>query len=260
MKKIFVISAILILTLLFLALAAPVTANPLPQAVYNTPTAEPNGNIYYIVREGDSCDSITLLHQINSDQFLKLNNMIADDCRFLIPGKKMLIAIVAPSTATPNFTPLPTSLLPSPTPFRGTGKICIYLFEDLNGNGLVEDNEIAISGGAISIAGGPEPKSLSGTTSSEPTCFESLSEGEYNISVASPGGYNATTSNNYALKLRAGDQSTLDFGAQLSSKTSPGGEDPNNAGSTSPVLAIIGGLVLVAGVGLAVYARRFNKK
>ena len=60
---------------------------------------------------------------------------------------------------------------------------------------------------------------------------------------------------NYPLSLVAGDQSILDFGAQTSSagallaeQTSTGNDTPR-----SPLLAIMGGILLLIGIGLAVY-------
>jgi len=251
-----------ILTLLFavaalLFAAAPAAAETSGQAVYFTPTPEANGNIYYVVREGDTCTSIALLHQISEGQLLELNNMSADDCRFLIPGKKMIIAIAPPATATPQATAEPTAMLPTPTPFRGTGQICVLLFDDLNGNGLVEDGELPVSNGAISITNANGDVSLTGATGSEAVCYDKLDEGAYNISVAPPEGYNATTNNNYALELRAGDLSTLNFGAQLSGSAPASSTEE---GGTSPLIAIFGAVALLGGVGLAYYAWRMGRK
>jgi hypothetical protein len=89
----------------------------------------------------------------------------------------------------------------------------------------------------------------------EPYCYEDLPEGEYSISVAIPAGYNPTTVTNYALRLNAGDETFLDFGAQANTETLA--EAPTPAGSgRSPLLAIVGGLFLLAGAGLAVFASR----
>ncbi len=257
MKRVYASLTLFFAIAALLFAAAPAAAENANQAVYFTPTPEANGNIYYIVRENDTCTSIALLHQISEGQLLQLNNMAADDCRFLIPGKKMIIAIAPPATPTPQATAEPTAILPTPTPFRGTGQICVLLFDDLNGDGLVQDGELPISNGAVSITNARGDVSLTGTTGSEPVCYDKLDEGTYNISVAPPEGYNPTTSNNYNLQLAAGDQSTLNFGAQLSGNAPAA--NPEQSG-VSPLIAIFGFLALLGGVGLAYYAWRMSRK
>lgn len=260
MKRRQILSLALILFLLagFLFVQQAAADSNLPQIYYNTPTAEANGNIYYIVQSGDNCARIAVINGISEQQLYELNGLTGDDCQFLQVGRKLLIAMVTP---TPTLPPevQPTSLLPSPTSFKGFAQICVYLFDDVNGNALPEEIEGPIAGGAVSLNDRLAKVSLTGTTTdaAEPICFEDIPEGEYNVSVAPPQGYNPTTRMNYALTVRAGDQSTLDFGAQLSSQAQPAGS--TEPGSTSPLLAIVGGVVLLGGVGLAIYARRMSR-
>ena len=97
--------------------------------------------------------------------------------------------------------PTETPLLPSPTPFQGNGEVCVILFNDINGNAVAEEGEAAIPNGAIDISDRMGRVSQTGTTSGsieEPTCFQDLPEGDYNISLAVPDGYNPTTRMNYA--------------------------------------------------------------
>jgi LysM repeat protein len=259
MKKYFTFFLLLAGMTVLLALTSPLLSSPvLGQAAYYTPTAEASGNIYYYVQNNDTCTSISLLNNVPEDQILKLNNMKADDCRFLITGKKLLIAVVTPATVTPTPLPSPTSFLPTPTPYNGTGKLCIYLYEDVNGNGIAEDTETSIAGGAINITDS-QGKSLSGATDAtgNPTCFDKLNEGAYTISVAAPEGYNATTQTNYTIQLKAGNLSSVNFGAQKSSKATP---TTGSGSSTSSLLAVLGAIVLLGGVGLAIYARRLGKQ
>ncbi len=233
---------------------------PIPtraQVLYFTPTPNENGQIFYTVKEGDTCISVSLLNQVSLDDLRRLNNLDAD-C-VLIPGVRLLLGTVEPQP-TSAILPTETPLLPSPTPFRGTGRVCIVLFNDVNGNALAEEGETAISGGAISITDRLGRVSLTGETSAsleEPTCFDNLEEGEYNISVAIPEGYNPTTLLNYALQVSAGDNSVLDFGAQLSSQALP---TPVSEGGRSPLMAVMGGIILLAGLGLAIYARLLTRK
>jgi LysM repeat protein len=244
--------AILALAVLAAGLSRPSAESPQAQAFYYTPTPDADGRIMYVIKEGDTCISISLLNYVDLDTLQMLNNLNAD-C-ILIPGQKLLLGtVVAPTPGGPTATP--TALLPSPTPFIGNGEVCIVLFNDINGNALAETGETAIGDGAISLSDRLGKVSLTGKTSAsieEPSCFSDLPEGEYNISVAVPEGYNPTTRMDYALSLKAGDRSTLDFGAQLSSQGQP---ETVAEGGSSPLLGILGGLVVLAGIGLGVYAR-----
>ena len=138
-------------------------------------------------------------------------------------------------------------------------------FEDVNGNSIRDTAENVIPDSAISISDRSGKISLTDVTKAvdEPVCFKDVLEGEYNISVAIPQGYNPTTVTNYTLPLKAGDQVQLDFGAQVSQKSAPpptsttplatGGE------KQSPLLGILGALLLLVGAGLGVYVWRMKK-
>jgi len=219
-----------------------------------TPTALADGRILYVVQADDTCTSITLKMGITEDQ-LRLNNNITDlDCLLQI-GRQLLITTVTPAPAATN-TPTPTG--PTPTPFYGLGQICVLLFNDLNGNGQAETTETSIAGGAISITDRSGQTSVTGTTdaSGSAVCFDKLPEGNYNVSVAIPEGYNPTTNLNYPITVKAGDSIYLDFGAQPGS----GAASPLVIGGTrSPLLGIFGGILILAGVGLGFYFLRSRK-
>ena len=237
-----------------------VSFNPEPvysQSFFETPTPNADGRILYIVQPGDSCLSISLLANIDINTIRQYNNL-DEDC-FLSEGQELLLGIYEAPTNAPSTDVTPTPLLPSPTPFNGNGTICIYLFDDINGNSQYEETENPISGGEISITNRDGDISFTGTTEldNQPVCFEDLPEDEYNISVAPPEGYNATTSMNYPLKLDAGNQSIIDFGAQLSSQGEP--LSPSEGGR-SPMLAIIGGILILGGIGLGIYFRTLKLK
>jgi hypothetical protein len=86
------------------------------------------------------------------------------------------------------------------------------------------------------------------------TCFDQILQGEYLVSVAAPEGYNRTTILNKSLRLEAGQTTQLAFGAQanseLEAQTALIPESPRK----SPVMGIIGGVLLAAGIGLGIYA------
>lgn len=248
-KKILFPFSLILLSLLLVLTAMPVSAEPAAQAFYQTPTPNADNRVIYVVQAGDNCLRIQLLTGVELDQLRQLNDL--DEACSLSEGQELVLAIIEPPAVTePTATPGPA--LPTPTPFAGTGEICVYLFADVNGNAMVDSGEGPIAGGAISISDRTGQTSLTGLSnnSGSPLCFSDIPEGEYNISVAAPDGFNPTTAMNYALVLKAGDYSVLDFGAQISSAAMP---LPVGEGGRSPFLAILGSLLILGGIGLGVY-------
>jgi hypothetical protein len=149
----------------------------------------------------------------------------------------------------------------------------VLLFNDINGDAIRQEEEPSLSGGAISIndrlgdfsitadtpSGGisenlfPEPPELGFV------CFENLEKGEYSITVASPDGYNATTPLNYAVRLNPGEEVLLDFGAQPNSEILARAPRPAGTGR-SPVLGILGGILVLVGAGFGIYLVIFRRK
>lgn len=254
---IFLVLALFGLTLLALLpqFASPVQA----QVFYYTPTPDSAGNINYVVKEGDTCDSIALLNNISVDTLRSLNQLTVDDCRFLTLGKKLILGTVPTPVITAGPSPTPTNAIPTPQPAAGTGTLCIYLFNDTNGNGMVDDGEGPIADGQISINSAATNTSLTGTTlgTGDAVCFADIPESDYNISMAIPEGYNATSSQNTTVNLKAGDTATVNFSAQPSSRLGTG---ELSSGSKSVLLAVIGGLVLVAGIGLGFYVNLLTRR
>jgi hypothetical protein len=192
-------------------------AAPLAQLTpFPTPTPGPDGRIMYIVKTGDSLWRISAVAGIPMGELRSLNNLGADDV--IKPGQELLLGLGGPASVAPTQgpPPTPTSELPTPTPGIGTGSICVLLFEDINGDSIRQEEEPSLPGGAISVgeqfgntslitdtlAGGisenlfPEPKEIGFS------CFKELEKGEYNITVAIPDGYNATTTLSYAILLK----------------------------------------------------------
>jgi LysM repeat protein len=251
-RQIQALSLFFVAFLVILAVISTTGSSRIAQAFYYTPTPQPDGRILYIVKENDTCISIALLNGITEQELRSLNNLEGDDCLYLQPGRELLILEKQELTPTPEGIETPAE--PTPTPFKGNGTICIYLFNDENGNAMAEENELPIAGGEVSVTDRLSTVNLIGTTdaSGEPICFEDIPEGDYNISVAIPEGYNPTTTMNYALSLSAGEISVVDFGAQPSSSALPiFGEE-----KTSPWLAVLGLFFIGAGIGFWFYARK----
>jgi hypothetical protein len=60
----------------------------------------------------------------------------------------------------------------------------------------------------------------------------------------------------YTLQVNAGDSAYVDFGAQSKDTTVA---QPENKPSTSPILGIFGGLLLLAGLGLGWFGLRLRR-
>jgi hypothetical protein len=72
--------------------------------------------------------------------------------------------------------------------------------------------------------------------------------------VAAPQGYNRTTELNQTLRLEAGQTTEIAFGAQANSETEAQTAIIPETPGKSPILGILGGLLLLVGIGLGIYA------
>lgn len=233
-------------------------AAPLYQIPIYTPTPGADGRIIYIVKANDTLLGIALTFGISVDELRELNNLSGDT---IFEGQQILLGLAGPAeiTPTPGPTLTPTPVLPTPTPRPGIATLCILLFDDINGDAFRQDSEIAIPDGVLSFSNrtGSVSESLKSPAGEEPICFENLPEGVYSISVAVPEGYNATTETDYQLTLKAGDETYINFGAQANSQTlAEAPAVPAPEGGRSPILGILGGLLLLAGAGVAIFAGR----
>jgi hypothetical protein len=232
---------------------------------FPTPTPGPDGRITYRVQEGDSLWRIAAIAGISLEELMALNGILPGD--FISPGMELELGRAGPAQPTAvQSGSQPTSTAPpqTPTPIVGTAEICVLLFQDNNGNGRLEAEELAIVGGQISVA------DTDGIVAGEYTtealldqedligyCFTDLENGDYNVSAAVPPGYNATTSLNAPVSTRPGDIKYLQFGAQPSSALLEG--EGQAGGPRSSLLGLIGLLLLVAAGGLGWYASRLSR-
>jgi len=247
---------------------APAQAAPNPQMTsFPTPTPGSDGRIIYIVQEGDTLWRIAALSGIDVADLRDLNNLDPDDVVF--PGMQLFLGLGGPAVV--ETTPVPAAtqppLEPTPTSVPGNGTLCVLLFEDINGDSMRQEEEISLEGGAINISNRDGSVSITrdtpahdlGSETADYLCEESLEEGDYNVSVAIPEGYNPTTALNSPVILLAGDITYLNFGAQAGSvvidQTAP---LPESSGST-PLLGIMGLILLLGGIGLGVYSVWFRK-
>ena len=159
--------------------------------------------------------------------------------------------------AAPTPTVEPTAeALPTEEP---SGFICVQLFDDLNGNGVLDAGEGQVKGGVFTITDTSSSKTLGTYTTGEkpePYCFEKLQPANYRIALQAPAGYLSTTRVEWDLTLAMGSTANLEFGAQL------GGAAPTPtavAGAAKqpawlgPLVGALGAMLLLGGAGLAGY-------
>ncbi len=258
----------LLISLLLVGIWLPANAAPLPQVQYATPTPGPDGRILYIVQPGDTCIRIGLLNGISEQTLRQLNSKINQDCTNLVEGQEILIGLANASAGTPTAGPSPTSLPPtaSPTPFTGTTEICVLLFDDQNGDAFRQETEPAVAGGAVSVTeiNGEYSSSQKTAINPDPTafqgvCFSDVPEGTYNITVGIPDNYNPTMDLSYTLEVKAGDRDEVDFGAQSQAVVVSQPQTGKPGEGRSPILGILGGLLLVGGGVLGYFAWRSGK-
>lgn len=257
-----VVIGFIVLFVLFAGLNLPVRAASLFQLTpFPTPTADADGKIFYIVQEQDTLWRISAITGISVDQLRALNKLGLDQA--IVPGQKLLIGMGGPALSTQlpgGAQSTETLVFPSATPPPGWGILCVLLYHDQNGDAVRQLEEPAISGGAVSIRQVSGNVSKTGdTTGSVPgVCFEEIPEGEYNVTVGLPEGYNPTTHTTRSVIVLPGGQSKMSFGAQPNLEKAeeisviPSTSEP--PANKSPILGILGGIILLVGVGLGVYA------
>jgi len=247
---------------------APVLAAPLPQMTnFPTPTPGSDGRIVYVVQEGDTLWRIAAVSGIDVADLRDLNMLGPED--IVYPGQRLFLGLGGPAAAQPTAAPQNTqaSAAPTETPFPGNGVLCVLLFVDVNGDSMRQEEEVSLEGGAINISSRDGSVSITADTpvhdpnsaTDDYYCTDPLLEGDYNVSVAIPEGYNPTTSLNSGIVLLAGDSTYLSFGAQAGSVVIDENMTlPESTGSI-PLLGVLGILMLLLGVGLGVYSVWFRR-
>jgi hypothetical protein len=252
------LSVMLALAVVLPASAGSARPEPRLQA-FVTPTPGPDGKIIYIVQDGDVLWTIAALSGKSVEELMALNGLQPND--YLTPGMQLLLGLGGPvlPTVAPDTRPTATRVPLTPTPVFGTGEICVMLFEDLNGNAVLDEGEVPLPGGQISVS------ELSGTLAGEHTtdealeghCFADLQNGDYNVSAAAPTNYNPTTTMNVPVRIEPGDIKNIEFGAQASAALGVGG---GAAGGRSTLLGAVGALLLLTAGGLGYMAFRYNRR
>lgn len=271
MKKKWMIGLVLIIIVMFvMQISLHALASPLGQyAQFSTPTPGADGRIIYIVKANDTCLGISILTGVSVD-YIRQNNKLGENC-IVFEGQELVIGMggTAIPTGTALVSPMPTSIIPTATPFYGNAQVCVALYNDVNGDGLRQANtdefdayiadgtEPTIAGGAVSLTSltGTYSQTLTTLAGLDPVCYPDVPEGSYTISAAVPEGYNPTTALTYQLTVKPGDQAFVSFGAQSREQAAQN----SSTSKKSPLLGIFGGILLLGGLGLGFYAFRLRK-
>lgn len=252
----------------FLAVGNPSAAygSSLQSTPVPMPTAGADGRILYTILAGESQFSIAAKFGIPIETLQSLNNWTGDET--INEGQVILLGLVSQEQATPTVGPT-SEVVATLTPEgpAGTGRICVLLFDDVNGDALRQETEFGIADGQASVGGRPPLPSNSGTTVAAldedgapvPVCFEGLPPGEYTISVAIPQGYNSTTAANTTIVLNSGDDTSLNFGAQAGSSSGFNVLSPEEGGR-SPLMGLLGIVLLLSGAGLGFYTMQMRRR
>lgn len=250
---------------------------------FAVPTNDASGQQLWIVQPGDTLIHIAAVTCGDTIECLnKIKALNPDAGRMLSLGQKIILgqAETVPVAATPAATaavaetPTPDpaaaaeptvvtepTAVPTvePTAEAPSGAICVQLYADLNGNGVLDAGETSVNGGVFTILDTGSSSTLGTYTTGEkpePYCFEKLPPANYRISLQAPAGYVATTRAEWELALAMGSTANLEFGAQQA-ETTP---SPASAAAASSQPAWLGSLVgalgamlLLGGAGLAGY-------
>lgn len=250
---------------------------------FAVPTGDAGGQQLWIVQPGDTLIHIAAVTCGDTIECLnKIKALNPDAGRMLSLGQKIILgqAETVPVAATPAATaaaaetPTPDpaaaaeatvvtepTAVPTmePTAEAPSGAICVQLYADLNGNGVLDAGETSVNGGVFTILDTGSISTLGTYTTGEkpePYCFEKLPPANYRISLQAPAGYVATTRAEWELALAMGSTANLEFGAQQA-ETTP---SPASAAAASSQPAWLGSLVgalgamlLLGGAGLAGY-------
>ena len=249
---------------LLLWLQIPVAASPAQQVAFPSPTPGQDGRIIYIVKAGDTCDRISALYGVTVE-YIRTTNLLDESCT-LRESQTLMIGVGGPSGGSPTtgLSPTPTPALPTATPSAGgTAQVCVLVYDDANGDALVEANEGAIAGAAISLTSddGTYSQTLTSVINPDATayqgmCFLNVPPGKYSVSVAAPDGYNPTMNLTSSVNVNPGDSISVNFGAQSKAGTAA----TTDTKGPSPLLGVIGGALLLGGIGMGAYSWRMLRK
>ena len=140
---------------------------------------------------------------------------------------------------------------------EASGEICVTLYDDLNGNGVLDSGEGLVNGGVFTLVDMSSGQALDGYTTdaeSEPYCFSGLVSGNYRVAAESPEGFTPTTRTDWDLTLAGGSKANLEFGAQLTGESELLAEAIETTAPLRPaILGTVGVVLMLSAAGIAGY-------
>lgn len=270
------------------------TAAPQQPAPTSAPVTNADGSIVHTVVAGDTLFGLSLQYNVALDDIYRYNGLNGQS--ILSIGQQIIIKPAAgaqPPAAQPPATAAPTAqppaqatvdatnpvtdvVQPAPTatpasvaenPPASAAKLCVFAFDDVNGDGLRTPDEGPIAGVQFAIANAQGVQAASYTTDGnvEPHCFTDLQPGSYTVAVQPAPGTVPTSDRRWGVALtNGGAPVNINFGSRsdTGAPAAPAGGSTTAPAGGSPLTGLLGaaiGLVflLIAGVlGAFVIARR----
>ena len=147
-----------------------------------------------------------------------------------------------------------TAASAAPLAQQGTSQICVLAFEDKNGNGVRDNNEPLLGAVGFTLADTNGLKgSYTSDGSSEPYCFGKLDPGSYTVRAKAPTNFESMTEGQWAISLASGAQYDAKYGARRiggeasSSGNTPSGSTAAPSGGTSTL-----GRIVLGGLGVII--------
>ena len=138
-----------------------------------------------------------------------------------------------------------------------TGSICVPLYSDSNGNGVLDTGEQLVAGGVFSLVNLDSGETLETYVtdgSSEPYCFVNLQTGTFRVISAAPVGHTPTTRVDWDLTLANASEAKLEFGAQFTGEDlSPSTDVPESTPLRPALIGAFGVVLLLSAAGIAGY-------
>ena len=261
-----------------------------PTAVPQAPaTANPQGNVVHTVVSGDTLFALSFQYDVPLEQIYALNNLNSES--ILSIGQQIIIKSASgappaqPTAAPPAVAPAATQeavpvvtpnapaettpaavAQPTAMPVAAANNLCVFAFDDANGDGLLQTGEGAVAGARFNIidAQGSSVADYTSATDPAPHCFSDLPAGSYTVDVQPAPDTTATSDKRWGVALTSGSTVNINFGSEGSGAASGAEPEatPAKSSGSSSIGGLLGGaigliLLLVAGVmGAFIIARR----
>ncbi len=264
-------------------------ATPQPQ-VQVTPNAQ--GAVVHTIVAGDTLFALSFQYDVPLEDIYTLNGLNSQS--ILQIGQQIIIKAgpggqvpaqptAAPTTAPEAAQPTPAAtdnaaqtpeatagVEPTATPPQvadNTNKLCVFAFNDGNGDGIRQSDEGTVAGANFDVidAQGSSVATYTSANEPDPHCFTNLAAGSYTVDVQPAPDTSATSDKRWGVALTSGSTVNINFGSEGSGATGSNTQPettPEKSSGGSSIGGLLGGavgliLLLAAGViGAFIIARR----